>query len=281
MKNIGLSNGVQIPSIGFGTYKAAESGYEVIAEAIRAGYRHLDTAWLYGNEKEVGRAVKESGLPREAFFITSKLDRDHLGYENAKAQFRETLENLGMDYLDLYLIHWPRPFYGHTGWDDWKELDRDSWKALEELYKEGKIRAIGVSNFLVHHLENLMDSARIAPMVNQLELHPGYLQKETVDFCKAHHIAVEAWSPIGRGRLFHDPLLMKIAGDHGISTAAVSLAFDLAMGYIILPKSTHKERMIENLHADKIHLTDEEIKAISAMAETGWSGEHPDRPDVR
>ena len=282
MKDVVLNNGVSIPCIGFGTYKATtEDGYSIILNAINAGYRHLDTAALYENEEEVGRAVRESGIPREQFFITSKLNRDFLGYDNTKREFEKSIKKLGTDYLDLYLIHWPRPDYGTDGFDDWKELDRESWRAMEELMKAGRIRAIGVSNFLPHHLDNLLQTAEIVPAVNQLELHPGYLQKETVDYCREKNIAIEAWSPMGRARVLKDPLLSGLAAKYGVSTARLCLSFCLQSGFIILPKSTHIDRMKENLNAEDTVISKEDMDRICSMPETGWSGEHPDRETVK
>ncbi len=283
MKNRTLNNGVEIPQIGFGTYKSTANteGWKVVAEAIDVGYRHLDTAMLYQNESDVGRAVKESGIPRQDFFITSKLNRNRLGYQSTKDEFEKTCQRLGTDYLDLYLIHWPRADFGQPDFDDWKEEDRGSWKAMEELYKEGKVRAIGVSNFLPHHLENLLETAEIIPAVNQLELHPGYLQSEAVEYSRNHGIEIEAWSPIGRGRLLNDPLLLELAEKYGVSVPHLCLAFDLQMDYIIIPKSTHRSRMEENLHPDTIHISDEDMEKIKAMPTTGWSGEHPDRETVK
>ena len=190
-----LANGVEIPAVGFGTYKAADGQDEaVISEAIRQGYRHLDTASAYLNEEAVGKAVRESGIPREEFFITSKVWRSRLGYESTRKEFETSLKKLGTDYLDLYLIHWPRPEDLSA---EWRELDVETWKAMEELYRAGKVRAIGVSNFLPHHLNNLMERTGIVPVVNQLEFHPGYIQKAAVDFSQRLGIQVEAWSPIG------------------------------------------------------------------------------------
>lgn len=283
MKYIKLNNGVEIPQIGFGTYKSTTNteGWKVVAEAIDAGYRHLDTAMLYRNEGDVGRAVKESGIPRQDFFITSKLNRNCLGYQSAKDEFEKTCQRLDTDYLDLYLIHWPRADFGQPDFDDWKEEDRGSWKAMEELYKEGKVRAIGVSNFLPHHLENLLETAEVIPAVNQLELHPGYLQSEAVTYSRNHGMEIEAWSPIGRGRLLNDPLLLELAEKYGVSVPHLCLAFDLQMGYIIIPKSIHRSRMEENLHPDTIRISDEDMEKIKAMPTTGWSGEHPDRETLK
>lgn len=281
MKEVVLNNGVKIPVIGFGTYKSTiDEGFRVISDAIKAGYRHLDTAALYENEEEVGQALSESGIPRSEFFITSKLRRNCLGYDNTKREFEESLKKLKTDYLDLYLIHWPRSDYGRDDFDDWKELDRESWRAMEELVKDGKIRAIGVSNFLPHHLDNLLETAEIVPAVNQLELHPGYLQEEAVEYSRKKGIEIEAWSPMGRARLADDPLLKKIAERYEMSVARLCLCFCLQSGFIIIPKSTHYERMQENLTVKDDIISEDDMKLIREMPEAGWSGEHPDRETV-
>lgn len=281
MHNIELNNGVMIPAIGYGTYKATnQDGYSVILDAIRAGYRHLDTAKVYENEEEVGRAVRESGIPREEFFLTSKLDRNLLGYENAKRELDRSLMRLGTEYLDLYLMHWPRADYGKQDFDRWETLDIETWRAFEELQETGKIRAIGVSNFLVHHLENLLPYCKVIPAVNQLELHPGYLQEETVAYCRDRGIVPEAWSPIGRSRLRNNALLVELAEKYNTTVAHLCLVFDYAEGFVVLPKSSQKARMEENLNLTDLTLSDADRDRIRNMAEAGWSGEHPDRETV-
>lgn len=281
MHNIELNNGVMIPAIGYGTYKATnQDGYSVILDAIRAGYRHLDTAKIYENEEEVGRAVRESGIPREEFFLTSKLDRNLLGYENAKRELDRSLMRLGTEYLDLYLMHWPRADYGKQDFDRWETLDIETWRAFEELQEAGKIRAIGVSNFLVHHLENLLPYCKVIPAVNQLELHPGYLQEETVAYCRDRGIVPEAWSPIGRSRLRNNALLVELAEKYNTTVAHLCLVFDYAEGFVVLPKSSQKARMEENLNLTDLTLSDADRDRIRNMAEAGWSGEHPDRETV-
>ncbi len=281
MNEVLLNNGVSVPQIGYGTYKSTlEDGYRPILEAIQVGYRHLDTAALYENEEEVGRAVRESGLPRRDFFITSKLKRNALGYDNAIAECEESLRKLGTDYLDLYLIHWPRPDYGRPDFDDWVQLDRDSWRAMEKLVRDGKIRAIGLSNFLPHHIDSLLETAEILPAANQLELHPGYLQPEAVSYCFDHGIAVEAWSPMGRARVAQDPLLLQIAAKYDLSVPELCLYFGLQSGFIILPKSTHRDRMEANLCKRAIVIDEADMEQIRQMPVTGWGGEHPDRERV-
>lgn len=277
MKMVTLNNGVKMPGIGFGTYKSTNTdGYTVVMDAIRAGYRLLDTAKVYQNEEEVGRAVAESGIPREDFFLTSKLDRNRLGYENAKHEFGQSLKRLGTDYLDLYLLHWPRSDYGRDDFDDWKRLDIESWRALEELYKEGKIRAIGVSNFLPHHLENLLKHTDVVPAVDQLELHPGYSQQAACQYCREHDIILEAWSPIGRGRLSENKILSDLAEKYHTSIAHLCLVYDHQEGIVVLPKSTHFERMKENLQLDDIVISEEDMWLLRTMPQAGWGGEHPD-----
>ncbi len=277
MKNITLNDGNTIPEIGFGTYKATDgAGYEVVLNAINAGYRLLDTAKVYGNEEEVGEAVKRSGIPRKEFFITSKLDRNLLGYDNARSELEKTLKRLDTDYLDLYLLHWPRSDHGQPDFDDWKRLDVESWKALEEMQKEGKIRSIGVSNFLPHHLLNLLENTDVIPAVNQLELHPGYMQNAACEFCKKQGIALEAWSPIGRGRLSEDQILGSLAEKYHTGIPHICLVYLHQEGIIILPKSANFERMKQNMILDDIALSEEDMWRIRTMPQAGWGGEHPD-----
>lgn len=277
MREIILNDGNKIPEIGFGTYKTANGDSDkVVLDAIRAGYRLLDTAKVYENEEDVGRAIRESNIPREEFFITSKLDRNMLGYESAKSELENTLKRLSTDYIDLYLLHWPRADYGTPDFDDWKRLDIESWKALEELQKEGKIRSIGVSNFLPHHLENLLENTGVVPAVNQLELHPGYTQPYVCEFCKKHGIQLQAWSPIGRGRLSENPILKSLAEKYHTSIPHLCLVFDHQEGIIVLPKSSNYERMKENMILDDIIISEEDMWKIRTMPQAGWGGEHPD-----
>lgn len=277
MREILLNDGNRVPDIGFGTYKATSgTGYGVVLDAIKAGYRLLDTAKVYENEEDVGNAVKKSGIPRQDFFITSKLDRNLLGYDSAKSELENTLKRLGTDYLDLYLLHWPRANYGHPDFDDWKRLDIESWMALEELQKQGKIKSIGVSNFLPHHLRNLLDNTQVVPAVNQLELHPGYTQAAACAFCRQHGIVLEAWSPIGRGRLSENVILTSLAAKYHTSVPHLCLVFLHQEGIIVLPKSANFDRMKENMILDDIPLSEEDMWIIRTMPQAGWGGEHPD-----
>ena len=268
-----LSNGVKMPNLAFGTFKVNEGDdVQVILDAIEAGYRHFDTAAFYNTEEALGKAIKKSGIPREEFFVTTKVWKTYMGYEGAKKSFEESLEKLDMDYVDLLLIHWPRP----DEKSDWKKLDIETWKAFEETYKEGRAKAIGVSNFLNHHIQNILDNCEVVPMVNQIEFHPGYIQKDVVDFDKEHGIVVEAWSPLGRERVFKDELLNKLAQKYGKSVAQICLAFALQMDVVPLPKSSSAERMKQNMDID-FELEKEDFEKIVNMEEMGWSGLDPDK----
>lgn len=267
-----LSNGVKMPNLAFGTFKVNEGDdVQIILDAINVGYRHFDTAAFYNTEEALGKAIKKSGIPREEFFITTKVWKTSMGYEGAKKSFEESLEKLDMDYVDLLLIHWPRP----DAESDWKKLDIETWKAFEEIYKEGRAKAIGVSNFLNHHIQNILDNCEVVPMVNQIEFHPGYIQKDVVDFDKEHGIVVEAWSPLGRERVFKDELLNKLAEKYGKSVAQICLAFAIQMDVVPLPKSSSVERMKQNMDID-FELEEEDFEKIVNMEETGWSGLDPD-----
>ena len=271
MEKFTLSNGVEIPAVGYGTYLTSEKDDGTVAAALAAGYRHFD----YGTEQALGDALKAAGVPREELFLTSKLWKDEMGYENAFAAFERSLQKLGTDYLDLYLIHWPRT-------DDltaeWRQLDRDTWRALEELHRAGRVRAIGVSNFLPHHLRNLMETAEIAPMVNQIEFHPGYPQTWNVEFCKAHGILPEAWSPLGRTRVLQDERLAGIAAKYSKTVAQLCVRFALQCGVVPLPKSSSPARMKANLDVFDFVISDEDMDRILTLPQFGWSGLHPDYP---
>ncbi|MGN0333841.1 MAG: aldo/keto reductase [Lachnospiraceae bacterium] len=270
-----LNNGIKIPCMGFGTYKAASgNNAEIIRMAIDSGYRYFDTASFYGTEDYVGQAIRESGFAREDFFIASKAWKDEMGYEEVKKAFTRTLNNLGTEYLDLYLIHWPLP---SSEYKEWKKLDIQTWRALEELYKDGKVRAIGLSNFLPHHIMNILDNCEIRPMVDQIEFHPGYTQNATVQYCKDNQILVQAWSPIGRGRVLEDELVLELANKYHVSAAQICLRYALQKGIIPLPKSGSLERMKQNQDIFSFEISAEDMSRIDTMPQTGWSGEHPDR----
>lgn len=270
-----LNNGVEIPAVAFGTYKAADGkSADVIRAAIGAGYRYFDTASFYGTETYLAEAIRESGIPRREFFIASKLWKDEMGYENVKSAFERTLNNLRTDYLDLYLIHWPLP---EPGYKEWRQLDKETWRAMEELYEAGKIRAIGLSNFLPHHIENILKDCRVRPAVDQIEYHPGYSQEAVVNYCRERGILVQAWSPIGRSRVLDEPLVKELAAKYDVSPAQICLKFAVQRNIIPLPKSSSEARMRENLDLYSFELEQDDIWRLSTMPQTGWSGEHPDR----
>ena len=269
-----LENGVKMPCIGYGTYKCTDGSDErIVRMALDAGYRMLDTAAAYENEEYVGRAVRESKIPREEIFLTSKVWKTNLGYEKTKQSFEASLNRLQTDYLDLFLLHWPKP---DPEAENWKELDKESWKALEEFYHQGKVRAIGVSNFLPHHLEALMEEADVRPMVNQLELHVGYMQEAAVQYCKSWGIQVQAWSPLGRRRVLSEPVVEKMAQKYGVSAAQFLLKFLLQQKIAVVPKASSMERMRQNLELPAFEITQEDLYLLRCLPQIGWGGEHPD-----
>ncbi|WP_033829616.1 aldo/keto reductase [Bacillus andreraoultii] len=262
-----LHNGVKMPYFGLGVYKV-EDGNEVIQTvktALEVGYRAIDTAALYNNEEGVGQAIKESGIPREDLFITTKVWNTDQGYDNTLKAFDTSMKKLGLDYLDLYLIHWP-------GKDKYVE----TWHALEKLYKDGRVRAIGVSNFHIHHLQKLMEQSDEKPVINQVELHPYLSQKELITFCQNEGIAVEAWSPLGRGRLLNDPTLVEIGKKYGKTAAQVTLRWHLQNEVIVIPKSVTPSRIKENAEIFDFELTEEEMKKIDSLNKNERTGKDPD-----
>lgn len=269
-----LNNGMQIPKIGFGTYKLKDgNNAEVFKMALEAGYRYFDTASFYENEEVLGQVLKESGIPREELFIASKVWKTEMGYEETKAALNRSLEKLQMDYLDLYLIHWPIP---SADCEDWKQLDIDTWRAMEELQKEGKIKAIGLSNFLPHHIDNILEHCTIRPVVNQLELHPGYMQEAAIRYCWENEIAVQAWSPVARGRIFDNKLLVSFAEKYQTTVAKICLQYLKQRNILIIPKASTMERMKENLAASTFEIDREDMQRITSMPQCGWNGGHPD-----
>lgn len=273
-----LSNGVTIPGLGYGTYQTPpEDAYRAVTDALAVGYRHIDTAARYGNESGVGQAVKDSGLKREEVFITSKLWNTERGYDKTMAAFEKTLAELGTDYLDLYLIHWPanEKQFGQEA----AALNLDTWRAFEDLYKAGKIKAIGVSNFMPNHLEALLAQAKIKPMVNQIEVHPGWPQTEAIRYCQRNDILVEAWAPLGEAAALSNPVLAKIAAKYDHTPAQVCLRWEIQQGILPLPKSVHKERMAENTKLFDFELTEDEMDIIGALRNLGGQCKVPDQVD--
>lgn len=270
-----LSNGVEIPCIGFGTWQTPDGEVAVnsVRSAIEAGYRHIDTAQGYGNEESVGLGVKQSGVPREELFITSKLANSEHGYDKTMAAFEQSLKKLDMDYLDLFLIHWPNPIAFR---DHWQEANAGTWKAFEELYKAGKIRAIGVSNFWGHHLDELAKTAEIMPMVNQIRLCPGCTQDEVAEYSRSHGMVLEAYSPLGIGKIFEVPQMQQLAEKYGRSVAQICIRWSLQRGYLPLPKSVTPSRIAENLKVFDFELSPEDVQLIADLKGCVGEARNPD-----
>ncbi|MDP4549999.1 aldo/keto reductase [Alkalihalobacillus macyae] len=265
-----LQNGVEMPTLGLGVWKM-ENNDEVktaVQAAIDAGYKAIDTAAAYKNEEGVGAAIKDSNTPREDLFITSKVWNDDQGYESTLRAFEDTVTKLGVDTLDLYLIHWPV-----------EGKYKETWKAMEKLYKDGRIRAIGVSNFHPAHLEDLMKDAEIKPMVNQVEFHPLLNQQELRDYCNQHSIQMEAWSPLAQGKLLDNDVVKQIADQHGKSTAQVIIRWDLEHEVVTIPKSSNPERIKQNFDVFDFELTKDDIRAIDELNQNERMGPDPDHFD--
>ncbi|KJS61906.1 aldo/keto reductase [Streptomyces rubellomurinus] len=264
-----LNNGVEIPQLGFGVFQVPDDETAAaVTSALQAGYRSIDTAAIYGNETGVGRALAASGLPREELFVTTKLWNSDQGYDATLRAFDASLAKLGLEQIDLYLIHWPTPA---------RDLYLDSWRALERLAAEGRIRAAGVSNFQPAHLRRLLDTSELVPAVNQVELHPGLQQAELRAFHAEHGIATEAWSPLAQGAVLDDAAITAIAGRTGKSAAQVVLRWHLQLGTIVIPKSVTPARIRQNLDVFDFQLTDEDMAAIAATDRGLRTGPHPDR----
>ncbi|MGE7185779.1 aldo/keto reductase [Peribacillus sp. NPDC006672] len=266
-ETITLHNGVQMPQLGFGVFKVKNGNetVESVKKAIEVGYCAIDTAAIYENEEGVGQAIRECGVPREKLFITSKVWNTEQGYEATLKAFDDSLNRLGLEYLDLYLIHWPG-----------KDKYLETWKALEKLYKNGKVRSIGVSNFHVHHLENLLANSEVKPVVNQIELHPLLTQVEIREYCAKHEIKVESWSPLGRGNLLEEPTINHIAKKHGKSSAQVLIRWHLQNNLVVIPKSITPSRIEENAQVFDFSLSLNEMNQIDALNKNERFGSNPD-----
>jgi diketogulonate reductase-like aldo/keto reductase len=261
---IRLKNGVEIPQVGLGVFQSArgEETRRAVHNALRLGYRHIDTARVYGNEQDAGAAVRESGVPRAEIFVTTKLWNDDQGYDSTLRAFDASLSRIGLEYIDLYLLHWPVPR---------KRLE--SWRALEKLLADGRVRAIGVSNFMVRHLEELLAHAKVIPAVNQIEVSPFLQQRDVRERCQEHGIVVEAYSPLTKGKRLRHPVVAGVAQRVGRSPAQVLLRWGLQHGLIVLPKSTHAERIAENAALFDFELSTEDMATLDELEEglvTGW-----------
>ena len=266
---LSLNSGATIPQLGFGVFKVDPAETErIVTDALEAGYRHIDTAAIYGNEEGVGRAIARSGIARDELFITTKLWNSDQGRQSAFDAIDLSLEKLGLESVDLYLIHWPAPE---------RNLYRESWQALQQIQADGKTTSIGVSNFLVEHLEAILADGGVVPAVNQIELHPALQQRDVVEFSRSHGIQIEAWGPLGQGKypLFEEPSVTEAAAAHGKSPAQVVLRWHLQNGNIVFPKSNSRERIVENLDLFDFELTDGEVAAIAGLERDGRVGSHP------
>lgn len=263
-----LNDGNTIPQLGLGVYKVDDDEAErTVSTALEAGYRHLDTAEYYGNEAGVGRALRASGLARDDVYLTTKVWNDQQGYESTLASFDRSLDKLGVDVVDLYLIHWPAPR---------QDLYVETYRALEKIRQEGRARSIGVSNFQTHHLERLLGETDVVPVINQIEVQPWLQQRELRAFGEARRIVTEAWSPLARGRILDDPTLLEIADRHGRSTAQIVIRWHLQSGLVVIPKSVTPSRIRENFDVFGFELDESDLAAIGALDSGERVGSHPD-----
>jgi methylglyoxal/glyoxal reductase len=260
-----LNNGVKIPIFGLGVFQSAGETKDAVKWALEAGYRHIDTAKIYRNEADVAQGIKESGVDRKDIFITTKLWNNDMRYGKQREAIEKSLQLLETDYIDLYLIHWPV-----------KDVYNESWKIMEEYYKQGKIRAIGVSNFHQHHLEDLLSIAEVVPAVNQVECHPHLTQQPLFDYCKARGIAFEAWSPLGGGQLLSDPAIGALADKYGKTAAQLIIRWHIQRDTIVIPKSVHKDRIISNSQVFDFSISEEDMAAITAMNQDRRVGSDPE-----
>ena len=272
-ENVRLNNGTEIPGLGLGVFQIPdEDTAEVVKKGIITGYRLIDTAQIYGNETGTGLGIKEglaaTGLSREDLFVTSKLWNNHLTYKETINTFEETLDRLALDYLDLYLIHWP----GNNAF-------KESWQAMEDLYEAGKIKAIGVSNFEIHQLEDLLSYAKVVPVINQVELHPKLSQQALRDFCEKHNINIQAWSPLMQGKLLTEPAIVEIAEKHQKTPAQVILRWDIQQDILLVVKSVHEQRMQSNAAVFDFELDDADMSRLNELNESLRSGPDPEAFD--
>lgn len=270
-----LNNGLKIPAVGFGCYDAAKGdSQKMLITAVESGYRFFDTASLYGTERFLGKALQTSGLPRSDFFIQSKMWLDEMGYNQTFQAFDRTLNRIGTDYLDVYLIHWPRQ--NGTSADEWKSTLTQTYSALEELHSKGKIKAIGLSNFLPHHLDHILNICKVKPVVNQLEMHVGYMQEYAANYAKSKGLVIEAWSPLARGALKDNQLIFELSKKYNVSAGQIALRFVYQSGAIPLPKAQSMEHQKENMNIFDFKLSSEDFHRLATLPQSGWSGEHPD-----
>ncbi|HLR42422.1 MAG TPA: aldo/keto reductase [Pseudogracilibacillus sp.] len=272
MKQVTLNNGIQMPQLGLGIYQVANDiTKEVVTTALDSGYRSIDTAQFYDNEIGVGQAIKHSNIPREELFVTTKVWNSHHGYEKTIEAFEDSLTKLQLDYIDLYLIHWPMPMKGKYV---------ETYQALEKLYKDGRVKAIGVSNFHIEHLETILRECEIKPVLNQVECHPYFQQHALKDFCKKHDIYLEAWSPLSRGAVFDNEVIQTIASKYNKTAAQIILRWHIQENTIVIPKSITPSRIKENMNVFDFALTEEEMKSIYEIDKNERAGREPNEMDM-
>lgn len=271
MKNVILNNGISMPMVGLGVFRCSEEeAYNAVKSALEVGYTHIDTAMIYENEQAVGQAIKDSKIDRKNLFITTKLWNEDMRKDNQINAIETSLKKLGLDYVDLYLIHWPV-----------KEKYIASWLEMEKIYKDGLAKSVGVSNFLIHHLEDIFKVSNLIPAVNQVEFHPYVVQKELTDFCKNHNIQFESWSPLGaiKNGLLEDPTIIEIAKKYNKTSAQIILRWNIDKGIVTIPKSSNKNRQLENISIFNFELTNDDILKIDSLDKNQRVGSHPDTFD--
>lgn len=274
MKQYELNNGIKIPEIGFGTWQLTkEQAYNAVAEALKTGYRLIDTAAAYRNEDMVGEAIRNSEVKRQDVFLTSKLWNDSQGYDNTLTAFDKSMGRLQMDYMDIYLIHWPMdPLYDQ---ENWKNKIKETWKAMEKLVEDGSIRSIGVCNFMNLHMEYLLNICNIAPVLNQIEFHPGHPQKEMTELSKKHNFVIEAWSPLGSGSLINAEAIVKMAEKYHTDPASLCLNWCRQHNVVILPRTSKLERVASNFNLPDFVISEEDMNFLDQMEDVGYSGLDP------
>lgn len=276
METFKLSNGMEIPAIGFGCFNAkGGESYDFIASAIDSGYTLFDTASIYGTEKDLGRAIRDKGVDRNKLIIQSKLWIDEMGYDNAKRALERSLTRLQTDYLDVYLIHWPKQ-RSDVSESEWKSLQKETYKALEEMVDEGTVKAIGLSNFLPHHLDNIFGFCNVGPVIDQIEYHIGYTQERARKYAAKKGLLVQAWSPLGRETVFKNEILREIASKYKVTAAQLALRFNYQSGVMSLPKASSPERQIQNLSIWDFEIEPGDFEFLACLPNTSWGGEHPD-----
>ena len=269
-----LSNGVEIPKLGLGTWLISnDQVIDTVKDAISLGYRHIDTAFAYGNEQGVGEAIRNGGIPRDEIFITTKLEAESNTYEGAKNGIEKALDKLGLDYIDMMLIHSPEPWKDFHGDNRYFENNREVWKALEEAYKDGKVKAIGVSNFLKEDLENILESCEIKPMVNQILTHISNTPLELIDFCKSNNILVEAYSPIAHGEAMNNKDIIDMANKYGVTVPQLCIRYTLELELVSLPKTSNKEHLKDNTNVD-FSISKEDMEVLKKLDKIKDYGEH-------